>query len=57
MKKNIKNTMIVLIVLSFFMILTSCASTLNNQRGESRIDKDPERIGSVYTPTGYKIGP
>jgi len=57
MKKNIKNTMMGLIVLSLLMILTSCASISYDQRGGSRIDKDPERRGSIHSPTGYKIGP
>ena len=58
MKKNrIKKSIILLIVLSVFMILTSCATTYHS--GASRIDQDPERTTSFKAvgPNGYPIGP
>jgi hypothetical protein len=53
MKKNI----ILLVILSFFMIFTACASISYDQREESRIDKDPERRESIHSLSGHKIGP
>ncbi|MBW1848179.1 MAG: hypothetical protein JRJ27_13815 [Deltaproteobacteria bacterium] len=56
MKKNI---MIVLIVLSFFTLLTSCASTLYVQKGDAvSVEKTEGDHAETYNfPEGLRIGP